>query len=77
VSEAVAVYMRDNPVPQRRRKPRRRQTLASALRQAAKVGASVSGATIEDGKITLTFGEPQPTEASNPWLDELDKVTKQ
>jgi hypothetical protein len=29
-----------------------------------------------DGTV-LHFGEPQPTEASNPWLADLDKVTKQ
>ena len=43
------------------KKPRRRKTtLARALREAAKAGVNVAGATIEDGKVTLTFGEPRP-----------------
>jgi hypothetical protein len=37
----------------RQRKP----TLADALKQAKKAGVDVSGATIEDGKVSLTFGE--------------------
>jgi tripartite-type tricarboxylate transporter receptor subunit TctC len=32
--------------------------------------------TTPDG-VTLKFGEPEPTEATNPWLADLDKVTKQ
>jgi hypothetical protein len=60
------------------KKPRRRKTtLARALREAAKAGVNVAGATIEDGKVTLTFGEPRPTETGNPWLADLNKVTKQ
>ena len=53
------------------RKPRRRTpTLASALKQAAKAGASVSGATIEDGRVVLTFGEPAKSESSelDTWM---------
>jgi hypothetical protein len=56
---------------------RRRTTLAGVLREAAKAGVNVAGATIEDGKVTLTFGEPRPTETGNPWLADLNKVTKQ
>jgi hypothetical protein len=60
------------------KKPRRRKiTLARALREAEKAGFNVAGATIEDGKVTLTFGEPRPTETGNPWLADLNKVTKQ
>lgn len=41
------------------KKPRRRKTtLARALREAAKAGVNVAGATVEDGKVTLTFGGP-------------------
>jgi hypothetical protein len=58
----------------------RKPTLAAALRQAAKAGASVSGATIEAGKVTLTFGEPAPGTVANPWeqaMADLAKGTKQ
>jgi hypothetical protein len=50
--------------PRRARKP----TLASELRQAKKAGLSVKGATIEQDKLTLTFGEPTPDNTEvNPW----------
>ena len=55
---------------QRKKKTRRarRPTLASALRQARKVGASVSGATISaDGSVTITFGQPTVAESENEW----------
>jgi uncharacterized membrane protein YcaP (DUF421 family) len=57
-----------NPPGEARRRPRR-LTLASQLRQAKKAGLSVRSATIEpDGRLSLQFGEPEPTEANNPWL---------
>jgi hypothetical protein len=60
-----------------RRRPRK-PTLALALKQAAKAGVPVRRARIEpDGSIALDIGEPQPTETDNPWLTELQKVTKQ
>jgi hypothetical protein len=44
------------------KKPRSRKlTLARALREAAKAGVSVAGATIEDGRVSLTFGETAKT----------------
>jgi hypothetical protein len=56
----------------------RRPTLASALKQAAKAGTPVRRATIEaDGAVTIVVGQPEPTEATNPWLADLDKVSKQ
>jgi hypothetical protein len=40
------------------KKPRSRKvTLKRALREAKGAGLSVSGATYEDGKVSLTFGE--------------------
>ena len=39
-------------------------------------GKTVTSVTTPDGH-TLTFGEPQSSEANNPWLVDLDKVTKQ
>jgi hypothetical protein len=51
------------------KKPRpRKLTLTRALREATKAGVSVASATIEDGKVLLTFGEAVKTSGS----DELD-----
>ena len=62
----------DKPA-RRKRKP----TLAAALKQATKAGLPVRRARIEpDGSIEIDVGEPEPTEASNPWLSDL-KATKQ
>ena len=47
--------------PKRKRKP----TLARALREAAKAGINVAGATIEDGKVSLTFGGAQPEQTND------------
>jgi hypothetical protein len=56
----------------------RRPTLANALKQADKAGKSVRGAVIDpDGKIELTFGEPDLPEANNPWHAEIKKLSKQ
>jgi len=41
------------------RRRQRKPTLAGALKQAKKAGVNVSGATIEDGKVSLTFGEDE------------------
>jgi len=46
------------------------------IKQAEKSGKAVSSITTPDG-TTIHFGEPAPTEASNPWLADLNKVTKQ
>src|SRR5215469_4878808 len=52
------------------RKPRK-TTLASALRQAAKVGKSVKGAEVYPDRVVLQFGEPEPAGSTDPWpLDE-------
>jgi hypothetical protein len=37
---------------------RRRPTLSSVLKAAQKAGRTVKSAVVEDGKVTLTFGEP-------------------
>ncbi len=49
-------------VRQRKRKP----TLIRALREAKKAGVSVAGATIEEGKVTLTFGRVEDDAAVTP-----------
>jgi hypothetical protein len=50
----------------RRRKP----TLRAALAAAAQAGKTVKSATIEDGKVTLVFGEPTTADASRDEWDE-------
>jgi hypothetical protein len=58
--------------PARHRKP----GLGRLIAQMEKAGKTVTSITTPDGH-TLTFGEPQSSEANNPWLVDLDKVTKQ
>lgn len=60
----------------------RKPTLAAALKQAAKAGAKVSGAVIEDGKVTLNFGEQgtddmKPSGDANPWDEVLSHAANQ
>jgi hypothetical protein len=60
------------PQPRRQRRPR----VGTLIKRAEKEGKTVTSVTTPDGTV-LHFGEPQPTEASNPWLADLDKVSKQ
>jgi hypothetical protein len=64
----------DKPPPARR-VGRRKPSIATLIKRAEKAGKTVTSVTTPDGTV-LHFGEPQPTEASNPWLADL-KVTKQ
>jgi hypothetical protein len=62
------------PARRRQRKP----TLARALREASRAGVNVRAATLApDGGVTLTFGQGATTEVTNPWLADIEKVTKQ
>jgi hypothetical protein len=63
------------PQPQPQPRGQRRPSVARLIKRAEKEGKSVTSITMPDGTV-LHFGEPQPTEASNPWLADLDKVTK-
>jgi hypothetical protein len=54
--------------PVRKRKP----TLRAALDAAQKAGKAVKSATVEDGKVTLVFGEPT-AETSNEWDEALNR----
>jgi hypothetical protein len=54
---------------------RRKRGIAELFKRAEKTGKVVTSVTTPDG-ITISFGEPKPSGASNPWLDDL-KVTKQ
>jgi hypothetical protein len=55
--------------PRRQRKP----SIATLIKRAEKAGRPVTSITLADG-TTLHFGEPTPSEASNPWLADLPKV---
>jgi hypothetical protein len=54
-------------------------SITRPLREAAKAGLKVTGATIEDGRVTLTFGEPVKTGGNelDQWMAEnADNPTK-
>jgi hypothetical protein len=56
---------------------RRRPTLSSALKAAEKAGRRVRSAVVEDGKVTLTFGDNDaPTESGNEWDEALKRCGK-
>ena len=55
----------------RRRKP----TLSAALKAAQKAGRPVKSATIEDGKVTLVFGE-LAADANDDWDRKLAELER-
>ena len=56
----------------------RTPTLTSIAKQATKAGIEIARyEVIPDGKIIIVTGKPEPTDTSNPWLVDMDKVTKQ
>lgn len=59
----------------RRQRKLRKPSIPTLVKRAEKSGKKVTSVITPDG-TTIRFDEPQPTEASNPWLDDL-KVTKQ
>jgi hypothetical protein len=69
-----ALKPRPNPEPPKPRR-QRKASLRKMIAEAERDGRKVTSITTPDG-VTLHFGEPEPTEASNPWLADL-KVTKQ
>jgi hypothetical protein len=62
--------------PSKKAVQRRRPTLSSALKAAQKAGRTVKSAVVEDGKVTLTFGDEAPTEASDEWDEALKRCDK-
>jgi hypothetical protein len=52
---------------------RRRPTLSAALKAAQKAGRQVKSAVVEDGKVTLTFGDDAPAKSGNEWDEALRK----
>ena len=69
--EAVARLPKP-PKPRQTRKPSIRTLVKQAERAS---GKTVTSITTPDG-TTLHFGEPEPTEATNPWLVNIDKARK-
>jgi hypothetical protein len=64
--------------PLRKQRKARKPTLTAALRQARKAGQPVRAAEITAAGVKLEFGEPEAAaEQVNPWLADLDKVTRQ
>jgi hypothetical protein len=59
------------PRPKRQRKLSIRRMVAAA----EKAGKPVTNITMPDGTV-LHFGASAPTEAGNPWLADLDRMTK-
>jgi hypothetical protein len=53
---------------------RRRPTLRAALKAARAVGETVKSATIEDGKVTLTFGESAVDGTNDDWDKKLEEL---
>jgi hypothetical protein len=62
-------------VSTKRAEPRKRKpSIARTIKQAERSGKKVTSITTPDG-ATLRFNEPEPTEATNPWLAKLEKAT--
>jgi hypothetical protein len=56
----------------------RKVTLASVAKQASKLGLAVARYEVKpDGSVVIVTGDPEPTDASNPWLADIGKATKQ
>ena len=63
--------------PPKSSKPRK-PTLARVAREASKAGIEVARYEVKpDGTVVAVVGKPEPTEATNPWLADLDKVKQQ
>src|SRR5262245_32645154 len=65
------------PKSSKPRKPRK-PTLARVAREASKAGIEVARYEVKpDGTVVAVVGKPEPTEGTNPWLADLDKVKQQ
>jgi hypothetical protein len=73
------IWIGNPPYPpvKKRRRPRK-PTLASVAKQASKAALEVARYEVKpDGSIVVVTGKGESAEAGNPWLDDLNKVTKQ
>jgi tRNA1(Val) A37 N6-methylase TrmN6 len=60
------------------RRRQRKPKLASVAKQASKAGIEVARYEIRpDGSIVIVTDKGESTEASNPWLAEAERLTKQ
>ncbi len=75
--ERLVARLRGQGLPPQRPRRKRRPSLFNEVKQAEKAGKTVKGAVVEADRVILQFGEPEPTEASNPWLADMERVTKQ
>ena len=67
----------DQPKPQKQPRGSRKATLASVAKQASKAALEVACYEVRpDGTVVVITGKSEATEP-NPWLDDLNKVTKQ
>jgi hypothetical protein len=57
--------------PKKSARRQRKPTLRSLLEAAKKAGKAVKSAVVEDGKVTLTFGEEPPD--NNEWDERLSR----
>jgi hypothetical protein len=51
----------------------RQRDVTAAIKAARAAGVEVARVEVTAGKFTLVLGETEPTEASNPWLVELQR----
>ena len=59
--------------PRRRRKP----SLRGALKEARAAGVDVKAAVVTSDGVELRFGQPETTDAGNPWVLEAERILKQ
>jgi hypothetical protein len=72
------IWMGNPPYRPDTRRRQHKPTLAGVAKQASKAGIEVARYEIRpDGSIVVVTGKGEPTEASNPWLAEAERLTKQ
>jgi hypothetical protein len=61
--------------PSKKSVRKRKPTLRAALEAAQKAGRQVKSATVEDGKVTLVFGEPS-ADTNDDWDRKLAELER-
>jgi hypothetical protein len=64
------------PQSPRRQHGPRKPSIATLIKRAEETGKAVTSITLPDG-TTINFDETKPSDASNPWLADIEKATKQ
>jgi hypothetical protein len=84
VSKKEVVALRNLPGPLRsqlgqllrsRMQRKRKPSISKTIQAVRKAGVDKGNVTI--GEVSVTFGESDPTAAVDPWLADIDEVTKQ